>query len=152
MNFLSRLLLIVTAIVGTAFLLIRVELAGVDWHNCFTGLSVREPITWTFAVRVLTRPDILLFAAPVVPTLLAIALSRRWQLQALAFSPMAILLVLVLDQGAMHHCDRKGCTGCDGIAVWVLVFQLPFTTVLVFGLLVARLMEALSRARSHATG
>jgi hypothetical protein len=148
-SILSRLLLIAGTVVATALLLVRIELAGADWYDRFNSSSVyRELGTWTIAIGTLTRPGNLLFAAPVLPTLLAIALSRRLRLQVLAFAPMAILtLGVLLDSGTMHHCDRKGCTGCDAIGVWVLVIQLPICTLLTIGLLVQRLMEAYARPR-----
>ena len=144
----TRLLLAIGFLLATAALVLRMEMAQADLWRCINNSTYRDDV-WYVAERALMRPskDTLAIAIAVLPTILAIALARRLWLQTIAFAPMAILSMLLLLSGAMHHfdlgamhdCDRKGCTGCFGIFVWVVFIQFPIGTLLLMGLGLQRL-------------
>jgi hypothetical protein len=149
MSALSRSLMAAAVVLGTVFVLVRLEVAGADWDRCFHGLY-RELGMWPSMVRLLTDPEeaklMLIFAAPVVPALLVVALARRWVLPILAIAPLAVLIasVALVEVGAMHDCDRKGPDA--GAFVWMFLIQLPISALLLIALGVRRLIETLRPA------
>jgi hypothetical protein len=148
-----RLLLSVGVILGAVFVLVRLELAYTDWYYCFHAITAyRERTVWQAALAALTRSpaDASVLAAAVLPTLLAIALSRRRALQLAAIAPMAFMVAITLwdsNSSTWHNCDRKGCVVCDGLFLWLLFIQLPITALLSIGLALQRLLEMTRRKR-----
>jgi hypothetical protein len=154
----SRLVLVASFVLASALLAVTIEWGHSDAWACVSGSSYRADV-WTSALRAMTRPskDTLAIAIAVSPTLLAIALARRPWLQIIAFAPMTVALVLLLhhlgimnnfDVRSMHTCDRKGCTACFGLFVWIIFMQLPVGTLLLIGLGLQRLKEAVSHGRA----
>jgi hypothetical protein len=135
-------------LLGTAFVLVRLEMAGADWDRCFHGLN-RQPGVWPSMVRLLTEDakPTLIFVAPIMPALLVVAFARQRVVPIVAIAPLALLIasVALVDVGAMHDCDRKGTNGANAF-VWMFLIQLPTGTLLLVGLSVQGLIEALRPA------
>ena len=157
MNARWRLSLLALAILGPALLIVQVELGEAHWRDCFermvdraaglSNLSYPPLDTWGIALNALLRPAkeaLMLVAAPMLPALVAIVLARRPWTALVALAPMLVLaLLLLVSPGAMHDCDRKGCNGCLGIVVWMLLLQLPIGTAVLIGLGLQRLWPLL---------
>jgi hypothetical protein len=170
MSLLSRVSLLAVAILGTAFILVQLELGQALWQNCFDGMlarslpSIHSPKLefptidppnrgidiWGIAFGALTRPSTgaLLLVALMLPTLAAIAMGRRPGLAWVALAPMLLAVWLVHDPGGLHDCDRKGCNGCFGVLVLMLLLQLPIGTIVLIGLGLDRLWP---RAQAKST-
>jgi hypothetical protein len=156
MSALLRFSLLALTFLGPALLIVQVELGEAHWRDCFermadraAGLGDRSypPIeTWAIALNALLRPAkeaLMLVAGPMLPAFAAIVLARRPWAALVALAPMLVAVLLSLgDPSTMHDCDRKGCNGCVGIVLFLLLFQLPIGTVVLIGL-------GLDRLRSH---
>jgi hypothetical protein len=154
----SRTLLAIGTILVTGLVVVQMELGEAHWKACFErmldrsfgqGESSYQPVdTWGIALNALWHPSndaLMLVAAPMLPALAAIALARPPWMAFLALAPMLLVLWLALDPSTMHDCDRKGCNGCLAIVIFMLMFQLPISTVVSIGLGLHRLWPLLYR-------
>ena len=143
-------MLLIVAVLMTATVVVRMEVADADWRVCFdrnTSPEYRKLGFRIIALEAPARPTIgaLLFPLLALPALLAIALARHPAPPILAFALLALPLAwTLLTWGeSWHRCDRKGCTTCEFIAAWTLLIQLPLGLLLLAGLLVRRLFDVL---------
>lgn len=146
-----RIVFLAVALAATAILAISAELSSKDWWYCFHDSPNRPPV-WKIALDTLTRPssDALLIAAMVLPSLIAIVLARGSGLQVLQVVPLALLLLLLLADGGHpgHDCDRKGSGLGFGIAVVLLIVQVPIGTLSLLTIAIQPLIALRRRSRA----
>ncbi len=157
MRGLGRTVLLIVAALVVTVVLVWVEVVVSDAQLCLNYSSsydeYRQLGAWAITREALARLSIrdLFFSLYAV---LAIALARRRGLQIFALALLAVPLAwLLLGWGSrMHSCDRHGCTTCEVIGAWVFFIQLPLGSLLLLGLLVQRLFEAVWGTRASAPG
>lgn len=150
--------MLIGIVLGTAFLLVQLEVGEAHWRHCFEGMVTRSLAqgdssyalidTWVIALNALMRPsreDLMFVAAPMLPALAVVALARRPWMAFIALVPMLFVLWLALDPGNMHDCDRKGCNGCLAVAIFMLLLQLPISTLVLIGVGLDRLWSRAPR-------
>jgi hypothetical protein len=163
MSPLMRGSLLGVAVLGTAFIVVQLDRGQALWQHCFdmldrsfSGTQLDYPATnpshdtWRFAlaVLVLRLGTALLLAAPMLPTIAAIALARRSAIAWLTLAPMAFVILVAHEAGGLHDCDRKGCNGCFAVSLLMLFLQLPLGVIALIFVGLERLWRRRARSAS----
>jgi hypothetical protein len=134
------------------FLLAWMAIASADWDDCLALEYRRDRDVWRIIGNALwTLVESLplaaaTVAAPLLPAAAAVALAKRRLTGVVALAPTLFLVCLTLtnpDPASLHDCDRKGCKGCLGIALGMLMLKLPVGAAVLIGVGARRLWPLL---------